>query len=95
MFHAADIDECKLGVQDRGHNCPVNSTCNNTIGSFECNCFPGFNMAIDTSDIRRCEGVCVCVCVCEYEQRERVHVHVHVKHTQSYCSLSVTLYIVQ
>lgn len=51
-----DIDECRLGVQENGHNCPVNSTCNNTIGSFDCYCHYGFDMAIDTRGVRRCEG---------------------------------------
>ena len=33
-----DIDECIDGTD----GCPENSVCNNTIGSFECICFPGF-----------------------------------------------------
>ena len=45
---ATDIDECCLG-QD---NCDPNSaTCTNTIGSFECECLPGF-----TGDGVTCEG---------------------------------------
>ena len=51
-----DIDECKLGVQENGHNCPINSTCNNTIGSFDCYCDSGFDMAILQGGLRRCEG---------------------------------------
>ena len=35
---SADVDECS-GAQ---HNCNVNATCNNTIGTFICTCNPGY-----------------------------------------------------
>ena len=47
-----DRDECKLGHQQGGHNCPLHSTCVNTIGSFECNCEDGFSKVNG-----QCEGI--------------------------------------
>ena len=44
-----DFDECAEGT----HNCPGNSTCNNTVGSFKCDCNPGFNYS-DTTNM--CQG---------------------------------------
>ena len=61
-----DIDECSLGPQQNGHNCPTNSTCNNTVGSFDCECHPGFVMTQLSNGGRRCKGVCVCVCRTDY-----------------------------
>ena len=34
-----DVDECTTGT----HNCHVNATCNNTKGSYECDCKDGYN----------------------------------------------------
>ena len=48
-----DRNECKLGHQQGGHNCPAHSTCVNTIGSFECNCEDGFIKNANG----RCEGI--------------------------------------
>ena len=42
-----DIDECVLGTD----NCDDNATCTNTMGSFECECLPGY-----TGDGVTCEG---------------------------------------
>ena len=33
-----DIDECV----DGSNTCSVNSTCTNTVGSYQCSCFPGY-----------------------------------------------------
>ena len=37
-FLYTDKNECISGL----HDCPVNSTCNNTVGSFDCECNDGF-----------------------------------------------------
>ncbi|XP_022809751.1 uncharacterized protein LOC111346747 [Stylophora pistillata] len=42
-----DIDECAEG----SHNCSVNAVCNNTKGSYKCNCKPGYH-----GDGLTCEG---------------------------------------
>ena len=34
----ADVDECELDTD----NCHVNATCTDVIGSFECECYSGF-----------------------------------------------------
>lgn len=34
---ATDVDECQLQ-----HNCPVHSTCRNTLGSYDCICDAGY-----------------------------------------------------
>ena len=50
MIHTAiptDIDECDLDID----NCHDNALCRNTVGSFECECLPGF-----TGDGVNCEG---------------------------------------
>ena len=35
----ADVNECITGV----NNCDANADCNNTEGSFECTCKPGYS----------------------------------------------------
>ena len=42
-----DADECAAGT----HNCNVNSTCTNTVGSFSCKCNNGY-----TGDGVTCAG---------------------------------------
>ena len=37
MFLFPDIDECSAG-----HKCDVNAVCNNTKGSYDCNCNEGY-----------------------------------------------------
>ena len=68
-----DVNECMIGK----HNC--NQTCSNTIGSFECNCRPGYSLQDDGVT---CEGMNafmsafvwgnVCVCVCVYYKLDSV-----------------------
>ena len=47
LCHSTDIDECELGLD----NCSPNAVCINTIGSFRCECLPGF-----TGDGITCDG---------------------------------------
>ena len=53
---SADINECSLGrgPPPRGHNCPQNSDCINSEGSFSCQCHPGY--LLDARNIE-CLGV--------------------------------------
>ena len=34
----SDIDECDKGI----HSCSLNAVCNNTEGSYDCTCKPGY-----------------------------------------------------
>ena len=47
LYTTADINECELGV----HDCFQDAICINKIGSFECECLPGFS-----GDGMTCEG---------------------------------------
>ena len=47
LVSSTDINECKQG----GHNCDMNATCDNTVGSFECRCNDGF-----TGNGTHCDG---------------------------------------
>ena len=60
----SDIDEC---VVDTHHNCSSDAFCNNTHGSFNCTCKPGF-----TGDGENCTGRVgqdVGVDVCDFAPR--------------------------
>jgi hypothetical protein len=46
-----DIDECA-----NGHDCHVNATCTNNIGSYACACNSGFS-----GNGTVCEGMCLCL----------------------------------
>ena len=46
-----DIDECTRGT----HEC--SQTCNNAVGSYTCQCGPGYRLAADG---RNCDGLFVC-----------------------------------
>ena len=35
----AEVDECTLGT----HTCDTNSKCINTVGSYNCECYIGYN----------------------------------------------------
>ena len=48
-FISTDIDECVGG----SHSCSPDAYCNNTKGSYNCTCKPGF-----TGSGRECEGMC-------------------------------------
>ena len=38
LIHLSDEDECALGT----HSCDVNAYCNNTMGSYNCTCYPEY-----------------------------------------------------
>lgn len=38
FFFLLDIDECTFGL----HDCPFNTNCVNTLGSYTCKCASGF-----------------------------------------------------
>jgi len=52
VFLLLDINECDLNV------CHEDANCTNTIGSFECQCRPGYS-----GDGRTCDGKHACICV--------------------------------
>src|SRR4029434_5704057 len=68
-FVLIDVNECDWDP------CGLNSTCSNTIGSYNCSCWRGYtptNSSLPISTSNPCIGVlmclcvlvCVCVCVC-------------------------------
>ena len=62
----ADVDECQPA---RENDCDVNASCENTMGSYTCQCLPGFSgNGINCSDIDECDSQmndCHAVSVCE------------------------------
>ena len=54
-YFLLDIDECS-----RENNCSVDSTCNDTVGSYDCTCFPGYQ---DEGIGYICTGMCINVMV--------------------------------
>ena len=38
IYYLADINECETGK----HHCDSNAFCNNTKGSYNCTCIPGY-----------------------------------------------------
>ena len=58
-----DIDECNLTSDDYCYN---GGTCNNLMGSFECNCVLGYSSERCEIDINECESdPCINNGVCE------------------------------
>ncbi|XP_052236237.1 uncharacterized protein LOC127848005 isoform X4 [Dreissena polymorpha] len=62
-----DVDEC---VSANGFKCPANSTCVDAIGSYKCDCDPGFKMSSkgdsctecsDNTYGSKCFNTCACV----------------------------------
>lgn len=63
-FSSIDIDECLDGL----HNCDVNATCINLIGSFTCRCNHGFfsyqtNSLSGYATVGMCAGTEACITV--------------------------------
>ena len=52
VTHDPDVDECSSNALNNCHKF-ANTVCNNTIGSFDCNCNSGYN----TSDGENCTGI--------------------------------------
>ena len=46
-----DVNEC---MDQSKYDCPTNARCVNSIGSFLCNCFEGFQSTVEGN----CEGMC-------------------------------------
>ncbi|XP_052216781.1 fibrillin-2-like [Dreissena polymorpha] len=72
-----DVDEC---VSANGFKCPANSTCVNTIGSYKCDCDPGFKTSSKGDSCTECSNntygrKCFTKCACVKENT--------LSHTQS------------
>lgn len=39
----ADVDECKQQGGSDGHHCNANTRCVNVVGSYTCECLPGYH----------------------------------------------------
>src|SRR4029434_940093 len=58
-----DVNECDWDP------CGLNSTCSNTIGSYNCSCWRGYttnNSSLAISTSTPCIGVLMCMCVLVY-----------------------------
>ena len=60
-----DHDECAGGIGNGENDCPGNSTCVNTIGSFACSCNSGLRLLVSQGS-KSCRGVEVYPIVCFY-----------------------------
>ena len=57
--HPLDVNECFEG--STLHNC-INAQCNNTDGSFECYCLPGYTKPGPPHVQNICEGIVIQFC---------------------------------
>ena len=58
-----DHNECAGGIGNGENDCPGNSTCVNTIGSFACSCNSGLRLLVSQGS-KSCQGVEVCILFC-------------------------------
>lgn len=55
-FFCLDIDECASGNRSGNSSCPANAHCINTIGSYACECFHGYQPeGNQCSDVDECK----------------------------------------
>ena len=69
-FKISDVDECRLGTDD----CHPNARCINTIGSYRCECNPGY-----AGDGR------ICVPVGKFKEMKREFIYNDQNDTQPQC----------
>ena len=57
-----DIDECTTDISGSQHQCPADSTCTNTFGSYICECNDGYNEMVKCGKTcgKTCESVNEC-----------------------------------
>ncbi|CAH1794916.1 unnamed protein product, partial [Owenia fusiformis] len=78
LYGCKDIDECKPEVQQ----CSLNAECSNTIGSFTCNCNPGYDGdGIDCTKTDPCEDNNIEDCA-TIDPKSKIH------HQQNGCKLT-------
>ena len=51
VSYTLDLDECSLGTSK------CDKICKNTIGSYECDCYDGYQLS---NDAYTCEGMSIC-----------------------------------
>ena len=78
LYTHADINECELELD----NCSPNAACTNTMGSFECECLPGFS-----GDGMTCEG--------QYIQQQHCVPSTFCDNVNNSFYLPYTLYIIE